>query len=50
MNPPDSSRKTAPGPPGHPVVGVLKEFREDRLRLLLGLPARDVEAAGWKVA
>src|SRR5688572_15969593 len=37
MNPPDGSRKIAPGPPGRPIVGNLNEFREDRLRFLLSV-------------
>jgi hypothetical protein len=34
---PDGSRKIAPGPPGHPIVGSLNEFREDSLGFLLGV-------------
>jgi hypothetical protein len=37
MNSPSSSRKIAPGPSGHPIVGSLNEFREDRLRFLLSV-------------
>src|SRR5262245_52977295 len=37
MNPPDSAHRIAPGPPGHPIIGVLNEFREDRLRFLLNM-------------